>query len=283
MMRKYFLTLDLEEWYHLEYVKKYKDKIGSSQKFVPKVFPFLKKMSDEKVYLTLFVLGDVAKENADLIKQISEMGHEIACHGAGHELVYNLTNEEFREKTNKTKKLLESIIGEPVKGYRAPCFSMENEKLKILWDLGFTYDSSFIRFKEHKLYNVMDMTDFKKVESMVYREGNKYEFETPTLDVMGKSIPISGGGYFRLFPLWLMKYFMKKHWKNEDNFVFYIHPFELSGELLKNGKAMGLKNYLRFQVGRAFLQNKLFKYITWLKKQDVKFMRFKDYINEQTN
>jgi len=282
-MRKYFLTLDLEEWYHLEYLKEFKDVIGSNQRFAPEVIPFLKKMAQEGVYLTVFVLEDVAKDNPEVVREIAKMGHEVACHGKQHELVYEVTTEEFRKIIGESKKSLEEITGQPVKGYRAPCFSMENEKLDILWDLGFKYDASLIRFKEHKLYNVMDMSSFEKMESMIYRRKDKYEFETPTLDIMSKSIPISGGGYFRLFPLWLMKYFMKKHWEKEDNFIFYIHPFEVVGETLEHGKKMGKKNYFRFQVGRPTLQKKLLKYIKWLKKQDVEFMKLEDYIRKDAN
>lgn len=280
-MRKFFLTLDLEEWYHLEYVKKYIDEIASDQRFVPQVIPFLKKMVDEGVYMTVFVLADVAKDNADVIRQIAKMGHEIACHGQAHDLVYELSAEQFNGRTKEAKRIIDEMVGSPITGYRAPCFSMENEKLGILWDLGFTYDASLIRFKEHKLYNVMDMSAFEKVESMIYKKNKNYEFETPSLEIMGKSIPISGGGYFRLFPLWLMKWFMKKHWQNEDNFIFYIHPFEVCGEPLQNAKKMGRKNYFRFQVGRATLQRKLLKFVGWLKKQDVQFMRFKDYVEGQ--
>lgn len=280
-MRKYFLTLDLEEWYHLEYVKEYTNEIALEQRFVPQTISFLKIMADEGIYMTIFVLGDVAKDNADLIREIAKMGHEIGCHGLTHDLVNTLTVEQFKTRTREAKRIIDEILGSHIQGYRAPCFSMPNEKLDILWDLGFTYDASLIRFKEHKLYKMMDMSSFEKVESMVYKKGDKYEFETPTLNMMGRSIPISGGGYFRLFPLWLMKYFMKKHWEREENFVFYIHPFEISSEPLINAKKMGLKNYFRFQVGRATLQDKLFKYIRWLKEQNVKFIRFKDYIDKQ--
>lgn len=281
-MRKYFLTLDLEEWYHLEYLKDYKEEIGSPQRFAPKVIPFLKDMANEGVYLTVFVLENVARENRSLIRQIAELGHEIACHGQDHELVYEVSVDEFKKRIGESKELLEEIIERPIQGYRAPCFSMENEKLDVLWELGFTYDASLIQFKEHKLYNVMDMSEFEKIESMIYKKEDKYEFETPTLDIMGKSIPISGGGYFRLFPLWLMKIFMKKHWENEDNFIFYIHPFEVVGETLVNGKKMGAKNYFRFQIGRPSLQKKLLRYIKWLKTQNVEFMRCKDYIKNST-
>jgi polysaccharide deacetylase family protein (PEP-CTERM system associated) len=280
-MKKFFLTLDLEEWYHLEYLKDYKEEILSNQRFAPKVIPFLRDMANEGIFLTVFVLENVAKDNPKEIRDIVNMGHEIACHGLDHDLVYELSVDQFREKTKKAKLYLDNLIGEPILGYRAPCFSMENEKLDILWELGFTYDASLIRFKEHKLYNVLDMSQFEKLESMIYKKGNNYEMETPTLDILGKSIPISGGGYFRLFPLWLMKFFMRKHWETEENFVFYIHPFEVTSEPLKNAKKMGWKNYFRFQVGRSNVDKKLHKYIKWLKKQNVVFLTFKDYIEDK--
>ncbi len=154
-------------------------------------------MAEEGVYLTVFVLGDVAKDHPDVVRQIAKMGHEIACHGKHHELVYELSIDEFRKRIGESKQTLEEITGKHVNGYRAPCFSMENEKLDVLWDLGFKYDASLIRFKEHKLYNVMDISSFKKIESIIYRKKGKYEFETPTLNIIGKSIPISGVGYFR--------------------------------------------------------------------------------------
>lgn len=282
-MKKYFFSLDLEEWTHLEYVKDYVKDINSDQKFASKVIPFLKKMAEEQVFMTVFVLSDVAKKDPELIKKIVSLGHEIACHGKEHDLVYNLTTEQFKTQTAEAKSIIDKITGQSLKGYRAPCFSMENEKLEVLWDLGFSYDASYIKFKEHKLYNVMSMDRFSKIESMIYKNGNHYEFETPTLEIAGKSIPISGGGYFRLFPLWLMKLFMNKHWKSEDNFVFYIHPFEVTDELLKNGKKMGRSNYFRFQIGRKTLQKKIFNYIKWLKKKNVVFLTFEDYINELEN
>lgn len=280
-MKKFFLTLDLEEWYHLDYIKEHKDKIDSEQKFVPKILNFLNEMADNNIFLTVFILKDVADKYPEVVKSISELGHEIACHGYNHDLVYDLSVDQFKKETLAAKEKLNKLTGQSVMGYRAPCFSMQNEKLKALWDLGFTYDASLIRFTDHKLYTTLDMSEFNKLESLVYKKDDKFEFETPTLDIMGKSIPISGGGYFRLFPLWLMKKFIKKHWEKEENFVFYIHPFEVASGKLDNGIKMGFKNYFRFQIGRKNSEEKLYKYIDWLKSQNVKFMTFKNYIKQE--
>jgi len=278
-MKNFFLTLDLEEWYHLEYIKPFIDKIDLQIRFAKKTLPFLIKMAEMKIFMTVFVVADVAQENADLIRKIASLGHEIACHGESHELVYNLSNEEFRSMILNSKKILEDIIQKPVIGYRAPCFSMENEKLKILYDLDFIYDASLIKFEDHKLYNVMDMKAFNQIESLIYKKNNNYEFETPTVKIFGKSIPISGGGYFRLFPLWLTKLLMRKYWEKENNFIFYIHPFEVVGnQKLKISKTIGFKNYFRFQVGRKNMVKKLDKYIEWLNKKNLNFLTFSNYL-----
>lgn len=282
-MKKFFFTLDLEEWYHLEYLKEYREnsKEIKDQKFVPKVIEFLSYMANQHIYFTVFVLGEVALEHPEIVSEISNMGHEIGCHGHEHELVYKLSKEEFYNKIKQSKESIENVIGKKIYGYRAPCFSMEDEKLEVLWELGFKYDASLIKFKEHKLYNVMSLNKFSKVESLIYKNGNKYEFETPTIDIFGKSIPISGGGYFRLFPLSIMKLLIKKHWKNEENFIFYIHPFELTSEKLNITKKIGLKKYFRFQVGRRRLNKKIKKYVTWLKKKNVVFFSCESYFKKE--
>lgn len=280
-MKKCFLTLDLEEWYHLEYVRPFVTAIGSQQRFASGVIPFLERMAQEGIYMTVFVLGSIAEERPGLVRRIFEMGHEIGCHSLNHDLVYDMSDNRFREETARARDAISNIIGREVLGYRAACYSMTNCKLDILWDLGFVYDSSFIRFKQHRLYNVMDMSSFKRIESLVYRSGSNYEFEIPTVDIMGVSLPISGGGYFRLFPLWIMKAFMAKHWRSEANFVLYVHPFEVCGSVkLEHGARMGLGNYFRFQVGRKCFLEKLYSYLDFLQCNQVRFMRFADYVNE---
>ena len=277
-MKKYFFTLDLEEWYHLEYLKEHRDNIVSQLSYINEIMPFMEDMRKEGVRMTVFVVGDIANQKSNIIKKISNMGHEIACHGYSHSLLYELSDEQFRKETKKAKRTIEKIIDRNIEGYRAPCFSMDNSKLNILWECGFSYDASLIRFKDHKLYNVLDMSAFRRVDSLVYENNGRIEFETPTLDVFNHSIPISGGGYFRIFPLFLMKLLMKKYLKKEENFVFYIHPFELSPTPLIGVKKIGKKNWIRFQIGRKKNPKKLKKYIEYLKIINAEFLSFGDYI-----
>ena len=53
---------------------------------------------------TFFVLGWVAERQPALVREIAKRGHEIACHGHGHELVYALGAERFRPRQRQGKK-----------------------------------------------------------------------------------------------------------------------------------------------------------------------------------
>jgi peptidoglycan/xylan/chitin deacetylase (PgdA/CDA1 family) len=73
---------------------------------------------------TFFVLGWVAEHYPGVVKAIASGGHEVACHGYGHELVYNLEPQAFRSDVRRCKALLEDLTGAPVLGYRAPSYSI---------------------------------------------------------------------------------------------------------------------------------------------------------------
>ena len=54
------------------------------------------------------------------------------------------------------------------------------------------------------------------------------EFPLSTLRLLGQNIPISGGGYFRLFPYGVVKKGLRKINNGEGKpFIFYLHPWEL--------------------------------------------------------
>ena len=153
MKRNFFLTLDLEEWYHLEYLTQKIEISDRKNDFIEKLDEFFDILKINEIQITIFVLGELAQQNPGLIKKLSNDGHEIGCHGLDHDLLYNKSPNVFKEQIVSAKKILEDIIGKEVQGYRASCFSMDREKLEILMDANFKYDSSFIKFSEHSLYS----------------------------------------------------------------------------------------------------------------------------------
>lgn len=111
---------------------------------------------------TFFVLGWVAKRYPALIREIHARGHEVACHGYAHQTVFNQSQEEFRDDVSKAKAILEDLTGTEIIGYRAPTYSITRDTLwtlKILFDLGFRYDSSIFPIK-HDFYGFPEAPRF---------------------------------------------------------------------------------------------------------------------------
>ena len=181
---------------------------------------------------TFFVLGWVAKRVPELVREIHCRGHEVACHGYGHQLVYRIGPDKFRHDVRTSKALLEDICGERVNGYRAPSYSITKKSLwalDILVEEGFTYDSSIFPVI-HDTYGISDALRFPN--SIRCGSGTIREFPLTTLPVRiaGREyrLPIAGGGYLRLFPARLIGQWINKINRREKQpAVLYFHPWEI--------------------------------------------------------
>jgi polysaccharide deacetylase family protein (PEP-CTERM system associated) len=273
----YFLSVDLEDWYHLEYFKKYNFK--KKDIFVSEMIYFLDLLDIKKIKITFFILGELIAEHHELITEISHRGHEIAIHGWDHELLHNKSDKLFSMQIHKAKNELEKLHTKPVIGYRAPCFSMNNKKFELLKNLGIKYDSSYIKFSSHPLYGNLDVSNFNKIEDHIYEKNGVYEFELPTLKLFNKSIPISGGGYFRMNNLNISKLLIKNHYKKNKNFTFYTHPFELSHKTI-DLRFISMIDKFRFSIGRKNNIIKTSKYIDYLIQFGCEFRTIESYVNK---
>lgn len=181
---------------------------------------------------TFFVLGWVAERHPALVREISDRGHEVACHGFSHKLVYQQSPEEFREETRRSKAILEDLAGQPVEGYRAASYSITLQSLwalDILCEEGFVYDSSIFPVR-HDLYG---MPGAQRFPHMLRAPGGAEiaEFPPSTARLFGQNLPAAGGGYFRLYPYPLSRWLI--HRVNEiekQPTVFYLHPWEVDPE-----------------------------------------------------
>ena len=111
---------------------------------------------------SFFVLGWIAERYPGLVRRIQKEGHEIACHGYAHKLIYTQSKEEFREDIRKAKAILEDITGCEVIGYRAPSYSITNKSqwaLDVLVEEGFKYDSSIFPIR-HDFYGMANAPSF---------------------------------------------------------------------------------------------------------------------------
>jgi len=180
---------------------------------------------------TFFILGWVAKRSPALIRAIHEAGHEIACHGMSHELVYRQTPEQFAMETRESKVLLEELIGAKVQGYRAASWSITRQSLwalDIIHELGFEYDSSIFPIR-HDVYGIPDAP--KRPELIRTPAGKQLvEFPPSTARILGANLPVAGGGYFRLLPYAVTRWGLRQINSGNRAFMFYLHPWEVDPE-----------------------------------------------------
>lgn len=183
---------------------------------------------EAKIKATFFVLGWVADRNKKLVETIALRGHEVACHGYSHQLIYNQTQDVFREETFRSKRLLEDIVQKPVNGYRAASYSITKHSLwalDILAEAGFEYDSSIFPVK-HDRYGIPNAEEHP--HRLKTPDGSQLiEFPLSTATVFGHKLPMAGGGYFRLYPYMLTKAGLSQINRDNRPFIFYLHPWEI--------------------------------------------------------
>ncbi|MCF6337521.1 MAG: DUF3473 domain-containing protein [Gammaproteobacteria bacterium] len=176
---------------------------------------------------TFFMLGWVAERYPGLVKRIVADGHELASHGYSHIRVVNQEPPEFFDDIVRTKKLLEDMSGQEVRGYRAASYSIGAKNLWALDKLkeaGYVYSSSIYPIK-HDLYGMPEAPRFS------FRpRGDDGILEVPvtTVEVLNKKLPCGGGGYFRLYPYAVSRMAMRRVNQHDGRSgVFYFHPWEI--------------------------------------------------------
>ena len=216
-MKKAVLTLDVEDWYHLDYFDRHQ--CDTKNSLLDGLDVYVELLDSLSLPSSFFVLGEIAERKVHFFQDLIKAGHDVGSHGWNHKRPMTLSINEFRADLYRSVEIMKEINGERGFGYRAPCFSLDRERLDIVRDCGFAYDSSRIEFGNHPLYGSIDMSGYENLSKMVYQSGNFMEFEATTLTILGKKIPISGGGYLRMFPWLIMKRLIKKYLKNNDLYV----------------------------------------------------------------
>ncbi len=177
---------------------------------------------------TFFILGWVADRFPQLVRRIADAGHEIGCHGYWHRLIYDLDETAFRDDLRQAKQAIEDAAGQPVTVFRAPSFSITRRSLwalDVLAQEGFTIDSSIFP-TVHDRYGVPGAVPHANV--IATPSGPIAELPMTIARFSGVSMPVGGGGYFRLYPLAVTRRLLARVNRVHGRpFVFYIHPWEV--------------------------------------------------------
>lgn len=229
------LTVDVEDYFHVAAFARHIDPATWDQfplRVERNTHRLLELFAAREVRATFFVLGWVAERCPGLVRAIADQGHEVACHGYSHQLIYGQTPAVFRAETVRAKVCLEDQAQRPVLGYRAASYSITKRSLwalDILAELGFAYDSSIFPV-HHDRYGIPDSPRWP------YRldtpgGGSLIEFPPSTLAIGSHRLPVAGGGYFRIYPYQFTRFALSRINRLEERpFIFYLHPWEIDPE-----------------------------------------------------
>jgi polysaccharide deacetylase family protein (PEP-CTERM system associated) len=225
------LSIDVEEYYHATVFQEAVNGVtaGLESRVEASTERVLALLARQRVKATFFVLGEVGSAHPVIVRKIAQGGHEVACHGYHHDLVFGQSTQTFRAGIRRAKAVLEDIGGQPVLGYRAPSFSIgaaERWAYAVLAEEGFRYDSSVYPIL-HDRYGDRAAPRFPYE---IWRSGRErlIEFPIATVRLLGVNLPVGGGGYFRLLPGRLFEAGIRRvNTVERKPVVFYFHPWEL--------------------------------------------------------
>lgn len=247
------MSIDVEDWFHVENLRPViaRDTWDSRELRVERnTDRMLELMARHEVKCTCFVLGWVAERCPRLIQRIAAAGHEIASHGYGHELIYNLSRERFRQDILRANGLLEDLTGAKIRGYRAPSFSITDWAIDVLAESGLEYDSSAFPTVAHDRYG--RLTGMVAGQSLVELREGFTEICVSCLNVRGRGIPWGGGGYFRMIPYPVFRRGVTRILESGQPYVFYIHPWEIDpGQPRMSRRGLRRSHWFRHYVNVA--------------------------------
>jgi len=268
------MSVDVEDWFQVQAFDGVIPR-ASWDGFAPRVEAntdrILAAFDRAGVRATFFTLGWVAERQPALVRRIAAAGHELASHGWGHDLVNRLGENGFRQDIRRAKRLLEDVAGVPVVGYRAPTFSIGPVSTpwahRVLAEEGYTYSSSVFPIR-HDLYGAPDAP---RVPHRPDRDGVT-EVPMTTVRAMGRNLPCSGGGWFRLVPYPLFRAGLRRVNKAEGRpGVFYFHPWEVDPDQPDVPSARRLSRF-RHRVGLGVMEarlNQLLRDFSWGRMDEV--------------
>jgi polysaccharide deacetylase family protein (PEP-CTERM system associated) len=225
------LTVDVEEYFHPNAMDAAVDPSrwdGLPRRVEHNTHRVLDLLSEHDVRATFFVLGWVAERLPQLVVEIARRGHEVACHGYAHRLVYRLGPERFRDDVARSKRILEDCIGSRIAGFRAASCSIIATTLwalDILIEEGFEYDSSIFPVR-HDIYGIPAFHRF--AVRLRCGAGEIVEIPLSTVRLLGRNWAVAGGGYLRIFPYWITRMSVQRLNRREHApAIVYVHPWEL--------------------------------------------------------
>ena len=224
------LSVDVEAWFQ---VGAFEDVIerdcwsGLDDRVERNLRAVLEMFDTAGVKATFFTLGWVAQRHGALLREVADLGHEIASHGWDHQRVFSLDRKSFGQDIARTRAAIEDATGVNVIGYRAPSFSIDQRSPWAFEELaaqGYLYSSS-VAPVTHDHYGWAEAPRFA---FHPLPGSDLIELPVTTAMLGGKRLAAGGGGFFRVLPYAFSRWAIRQVNREEERpAIFYFHPWEI--------------------------------------------------------
>jgi len=207
---------------------------------------------------TIFVGGELAKNNCQLIKDLDQKGYEIAAFGYALDengefiQLANLTKEKQEEVIKNTKEDIENCLGHKINGFRSQRFSQNKDTIEIVKNLGFSWNGSFV-------------VNWHPEASFIPYYSNDYGFYVVSIEgvkntgyVLCDTATASFGKTAKEWRETIQEYF-NIHQKEETPFITEFHPY--------------------FLTDNSDWWDEFIKLLDWFKKQNANYLTTQQLID----
>ncbi|NII80957.1 MULTISPECIES: polysaccharide deacetylase family protein [unclassified Pedobacter] len=251
------LSFDIEEFdMPFEYGKdiSFEDQIAISRAGTIAILDILDKY---EIKATFFCTVTFAENIPDLIKRITDTGHELASHGYYH--------SDFKpEHLLQSKLKLEELSSKEITGYRMARMMPVDEK--EIERAGYTYNTSINPTYLPGRYNNFNIsrTHFIKNNVLQIPASVSPLIRFPLFWLSFHNLPLS---IYRILASWTYK---------KDKYLnIYFHPWEFTD--LNDFERFGFPGYVRKNTGRKMI-DRMEILISWMKSKNYPFGTFQEFI-----
>ena len=224
------MTVDVEDWYHILDTPSAPalDQWERAESRIERNLPrLLEVFAQEGVQATFFWLGWLAQRHKDLVRRCIEGGHEVASHGYGHVLAYQVGPKAFQDDMVLARKILEDTTGREVVGFRAPGFGITEQArwaFDVIRQTGHRYDASV--FPASRSHGGMRQSPVAPYVIQT-QSGPLMECPMSMVEAAGRRLCLFSGGYLRLAPIAVIRWGIRRLARSHLPLVVLVHPREI--------------------------------------------------------
>ena len=195
-------------------------------RFIAMSHRFLEFIEERGITATVFIVGELARGHAGLLRRVAEGGHEIGLHGMRHVALGDVGPAQLQSELLEGRQRLEHVAQVSVTGFRAPIFSLTpgtEWAVEQIAGAGFAYSSSVLPAAN-------PLHGWPGAPRRPCRGGNGLiELPCPVAGAGRLSIPFLGGIYLRYVPLPLARRLARNLGDSAAPWS-YLHPYDIDPE-----------------------------------------------------